>query len=155
VIADGHTIGQVVLVLAKRPHGGTPRRLWWATAPADDTRPLPRPFDTRAAAVSALRYRNATLNRTRQLDPADTTLTAVLAAYDNAGPNAAVWLAASLTVHHLSELDANRQANPPSLWRELRRVVAWLQAATGNNPGDTLAADVHYRRTLEGPESGR
>lgn len=46
-------------------------------------------------------------------------MSAVRAAYDNAGPTAAVWLAASLTIHHLSELDANRQANPPSLWRVL------------------------------------
>jgi len=41
-------------------------------------------------------------------------------------PTAAVWVAASLTIHHLAELDANRKAKPASLWRELRPVVAWL-----------------------------
>jgi hypothetical protein len=146
VIADGQSIGQVVLVLAKRPHGGTLRRLWWARPPAGDPRPLPRPFDTRGAAVSALRYRHATLTRTHPLDPIDATLSTVRAAYDNAGATAAVWLAASLTVHHLRELDANRQANPPSLWREIHRVIGWLQAATGDEPGDTSATVVHYRR---------
>ena len=142
-------IGHVVLVLAQRPHGATVRRLWWAIRPAADPRPLPRPFDTRAAAVHAVRYRHATLNQPRPMDPVDTTLTAVRAAYDNAGPTAAVWLAASLTIHHLSELDANRHANPPSLWRELRRVVAWLQAATGHTEHRLSNSVVHYRRTID------
>ena len=147
VITDGHVIGQVVLVLAQRPLGATLRRLWWAHAPVTDPRPLPRPFDTRGAAVTALRYRHATLNRADPLEPVDATLSTVRAAYDNAGPTAAVWLAASLTVHHLRELDANRQSNPPSLWRELRRVVAWLQAATGDDPATSSVEVVHYRRT--------
>jgi hypothetical protein len=153
VIENGTRIGQVALVLAQRPHGGTLRRLWWAIPPDEDTRPLPRPFDTRSAAVTALRYRHATLNRPQPPDPPDSTLSTVRAAYANAGPNAAVWLAASLTVHHLTELDANRQANPPSLWRELRRVVAWLQAATGYDHGDVSARSVHYRRTVRRWES--
>ncbi len=147
VINDGNVIGQVVLVLNKRPHGGTLRRDWWAIPPAEDPRPIPRPFDTRGAAVSTLRYRHATLNRPQPADPIDTTLSTVRAAYANAGPTAAVWLAASLTIHHLAELDANRQANPPSLWRELRRVVTWLQAATGNEPDSFSAGFVHYRRS--------
>ncbi len=147
VIQDGRRIGQVVLVLSKRPHGATLRRDWWAQPPTEDPRPFLRPFDTRTAAVTALRYRHATLNKPAPADPIDTTLRTVQAAYDNAGPTAAVWLAASLTIHHLAELDANRQTNPPSLWRELRRVVAWLQAATGNDPNSFSAGSVHYRRT--------
>jgi hypothetical protein len=47
VIGDGQSIGQVVLVLAQRPHGATLRRLWWARPPANDPRPIPRPFDAR------------------------------------------------------------------------------------------------------------
>jgi len=154
VINDGKAIGHVALVLAQRPHGGTLRRYWWATAPAEDPRPLPRPFDTRAAAVSALRYRHATLHRPAPLDPIDTTLRTIASAYANAGPTAAVWLAASLTIHHLAELDAHRQTNPPNLWRELRRIIAWLQAATGGEPDGMSAGFVHYRRTLRGPGSG-
>lgn len=149
VIEADQVLGQVVLTLSKRPHGVTLRRQWWAIAPADDPRPLPRPFDTRGAAVSALRYRHATRNPAHRLDPIDATLHAVRAAYDNAGPTAAVWLAASLTIHHLTELDANRQANPPALWREVRRIVGWLQAATGDDPASISARFVHYRQTLE------
>src|SRR5690348_10437054 len=74
VINDGRAIGTVALVLAQRPHGGTLRRYWWATPPSEDPRPLPRPFDTRAAAVAALRYRHATLNQPAPADPIDTTL---------------------------------------------------------------------------------
>lgn len=151
VLTDGQVIGQVVLVLAQRPTGGTLRRYWWASAPVEDPRPLPRPFDTRAAAVAALRYRHATFNRPAPADPLDTTLSTVRAAYAQAGPNAAVWLAASVTIHHLSELDANRQANPPALWRELRRVVAWLKAATGGDSDSGSDTVVDYRRTLNGP----
>ena len=149
VVQDGQSIGQVVLMVAKRPHGATLRRLWWAHPPANDPRPIPRPFDTRGAAVSTLRYRHATLNRAHPLDPIDATLSTVRAAYDNAGPTAAVWLAASLTVHHLRELDANRHSNPPSLWRELRRIVAWLQAATGDEQDHLLEGSVHYRQYEE------
>jgi hypothetical protein len=152
---DGQVIGQVALVLAQRPTGATLRRYWWATPPADDLRPMPRPFDTRAAAIQALRYRHAILHRPEPLDPIDATLGTVRAAYDNAGPTAAVWLAASLTIHHLAELDAHRQTNPPSLWRELRRVVAWLQAATGHEPDPSSDTAVTYRRTSELPGSGR
>jgi hypothetical protein len=155
VIENGQRIGHVALVLTKRPHGSTLRRDWWATPPAEDPRPLPRPFDTRSAAVSALRYRHATLNAPAPAAPTDATLGTVRAAYDNAGPTAAVWLAASLTIHHLRELDAHRQANPPSLWRELRRVVAWLQAATGDDPDGLSVGSVHYRRNNEMPEPGR
>lgn len=154
VIQDGHDLGRVVLVLAKRPHGATLRRLWWAIPPVEDPRPFPRPFDTRGAAVHALRYRHATLHRPAPADPLDTTLGTVRAAYDHAGPTAAVWLAASLTVHHLRELEANRQANPPALWRELRRVVTWLQAATGDESDRLSDSFVHYRRTFEVPELG-
>src|SRR5437660_167092 len=104
VIHDGQPIGQVVLVLAQRPTGGTLRRLWWAIPPPEDPRPIPRPFDTRGAAVGTLRYRHATLNAPTPAAPTDATLGTVRAAYDNAGPTAAVWLAASLTIHHLREL---------------------------------------------------
>ena len=155
VMQDGQPIGTVVLVLNRRPSGATLRRDWWAIAPATDTRPIPRPFDTRAAAVATLRYRHATLNRPRLPDPIDATLRTISAAYDHAGPNAAVWLAASLTVHHLVELDANRQTNPPSLWRELRRVVGWLQAATGQEPDGCSAGFVSYRRTADWPGQWR
>jgi hypothetical protein len=147
VIENGQRIGVVVLVLAQRPTGGTLRRYWWATPPTDDPQPLPRPFDTRGAAVQALRYRHGTRHRPEPLEPVDATLGTVQAAYDNAGPTAAVWLAASLTIHHLVELDSNRTANPPSLWRELRRVVAWLQTATGHQPDRSCDAAVTYRRT--------
>ena len=97
--------------------------------------------------MSVLRYRDATLNRPEPLPPVDATLLAVQAAYDSAGPNAAIWLAASLTVHHFTELEANRVANPPALWREVRRVVAWLQAAIGHEPDRLSAGSVHYRPT--------
>lgn len=147
VIEDGQRIGVVALVLAQRPTGATLRRYWWATPPADDDRPLARPFDTRGAAVQALRYRHATLHRPAPLEPSDPTLGTVRAAYDHAGPTAAVWLAASLVIHHLGELDSNRTANPPSLWRELRRVVAWLHAATGHEPDSLSDGGVTYRRT--------
>lgn len=150
VIQDGQPIGTVVLVLNRRPSGATLRRDWWAIAPATDTRPLPRPFDTRAAAVATIRYRHATLTRPRLPDPIDATLATISAAYAHAGPNAAVWLAASVTIHHLIELDANRDTNPPALWRELRRIIGWLQAATGNEPDRSSAGYVSYRRIEKG-----
>ena len=146
VIHEGQPIGTVVLLLNRRPLGATPRRDWWALPPAADSRPIPRPFETRAAAVSTLRYRHATLNQPEPATPVDATLSTVRAAYDNARPTAAVWLAASLTVHHLRELDTNRHANPPSLWREIHRVIAWLQAATGDEADSFSAGSVHYRR---------
>jgi hypothetical protein len=146
VINDGRAIGTVALVLAQRPHGGTLRRYWWATPPSEDPRPLPRPFDTRAAAVAALRYRHATLHQPASADPIDTTLRTICTAYANAGPTAAVWLAASLTIHHLAELDANRHANPPALWRELRRIIAWLQAATGRFASRVCTLSANQRR---------
>lgn len=154
VIQDGQTIGTVVLVLNQRPTGATLRRDWWAIPPSTDTRPLPRPLDTRRAAVATIRYRHATLHQPEPPEPVDATLRTVQAAYAHAGPNAAVWLAASITVHHLVELDANRQANPPALWHELHRVIAWLQAATGDHPGALSAASVHYRRFSGITDSG-
>ena len=103
--------------------------------------------------MQTLRYRHATLHSPPQATRLDSTLGTVRAAYHNAGPNAAVWLAASLTIHHLRELDANRHANPPSLWRELRRIAAWLQAAIGDEPDRLSDRAVTYRRTSELPRS--
>ena len=62
VTENGQHLGVVVLVLTQRPQGSTLRRNWWAQAPANDPRPIPRPFITRRDAVSCLRYRHATLN---------------------------------------------------------------------------------------------
>lgn len=150
VINDGQRIGVVALVLTQRPHGATLRRDWWAIPPAGDTRPIPRPFDTRGAAVQTLRYRHATLTRPEPAPVIDATLRSIRAAYDSAGPNAAVWLAASLTVHHLREIDtARREGNPPALWREIRRIVAWLQAATGDESDSFLRQVCSLSANLE------
>jgi len=144
----------VVLVLTQRPSGSTLRRNWWAQAPANDPRPIPRPFITRRDAVSCLRYRHATLNRPPAPAPIDATLQTIAAAHTNAGPTAAVWLAASLTLHHISELEARRSADPPAIWREVRRIADWLKAATDPNPFNSSASAVDYRRTYEEPGVG-
>ena len=111
VTENGQHLGVVVLVLTQRPSGSTLRRNWWAHAPANDPRPIPRPFTTRRDAVSCLRYRHATLNPpAASAAPVDATLQTIAAAHSNAGPTAAVWLAASLTLHHISELEARRSS---------------------------------------------
>jgi hypothetical protein len=153
VIQDGTSIGTIALVLSQRPSGATIRRDWWALLPpADTSPPFRRAWDTRSAAVQALRYRHALRTRPTPPPTPDPTLATIRAARDAAGPAAAVWLAAALTAHHLAELEANRQANPPSLWRELHRIIAWLNAATGNEPDGISISDVHYRITNQPPE---
>jgi hypothetical protein len=76
----------------------------------------------------------------------DATLHVIAAALASAGPTAAVWLAASLTVHHIAELEANRRSDPPAIWRELRRIGDWLKAATDPNPYGNSVIAVDYRR---------
>jgi hypothetical protein len=147
VTENGQHLGEVVLVLTQRPHGSTLRRNWWAHAPATDPRPIPRPFTTRGDAVSCLRYRHATLNRPPAAPKIDATLQTIAAAHSNAGPTAAVWLAASLTLHHISELEARRSSDPPAIWREVRRISDWLKAATDPNPFNSSTGAVDYRRT--------
>ena len=51
--------------------------------------------------ISCLRYRHATLNRPEPGPAPDATLHVIAAALANAGPTAAVWLAASLALHHI------------------------------------------------------
>ena len=126
----GQIIGTVALVRVQRPRGRGLRRDWWAAATLPTPRQLPRPFDSCANAAQALRFQYDRLTTPPPPPPPDPTLEAILAARDSAGTSAALWLAASITVHHITELDANRQANPPALWRELHRITAWLEAAT-------------------------
>jgi hypothetical protein len=147
VTENGQHLGTVALVLVQRPHGATLRRQWWAQPPANDPRPIPRPFDTRAGAISCLRYRHATLNRAEPGPAPDATLHVIAAALVNAGPTAAVWLAASLALHHIAELEAQRRSDPPAIWRELRRIGDWLKAATDPNPLTSSASGVDYRRS--------
>lgn len=139
----GRPIGLVVLELLVRPSGATLRRDWWAIPPAGDPRGYTRPFTTRSSAVQGLRYRAATLNPPPTPQPTDHTLEAILATRRDAGPAAAAWLAATLVSHHMHELEDQRQANPPSLWREIRRATTWLDAATHGY----TTANVHYRLT--------
>lgn len=56
--------------------------------------------------------------------------------------------AATVTVHHLTELEANRHANSPALWRELHRVITWISAATTHDTNPFATKSVHYRRTF-------
>lgn len=156
VTENGQHLGIVALIISQRPHGATARRDWWALLPAEDrSAPLLRPFDTRSGAIQVLRYRHALRTRPTPPPAPDTTLATIRAAKDAAGAAAAVWLAAALTAHHLAELEANRQANPPALWRELHRVIGWLNAATGNEPGPMSSTDVHYRLTIQPPQIDR
>ncbi len=150
VTENGQHLGIVALVLVQRPHGATLRRQWWAQPPANDPRPIPRPFDTRAGAISCLRYRHATLHRPEPGPAPDATLAVIAAALANAGPTAAVWLAASLALHHIAELEAQRRSDPPAVWRELRRIGDWLKAATDPNPYGSSVGGVDYRRTEPG-----
>jgi hypothetical protein len=92
--------------------------------------------------------------RRQRIASYDNDLTAVRRAL--AGPTAAVWLAASLTIHHLAELDAHQQANPPSLWRELRRIVAWHkpQPATNRTVCRTAMSRIGEHRNTLAPKSG-
>lgn len=153
---NGQHLGTVVLVLTQRPHGATIRRDWWPILPPDDTSPrFQRPFPTRSAALQTLRYRHALRTRPTPLPPPDATLGAITAARDNAGPAAAIWLAAAVTVHHLTELETNRTANPPALWREVHRVITWITAATTHETIPLPDREIHYRRTFDVPEIGQ
>jgi hypothetical protein len=149
----GQIIGTVALVRVQRPKGTGIRRDWWAAAILPTPRRLPRPFDTCANAAAALRFQYDRLTTPPPPPPPDPTLEAILTARDSAGTSAALWLAASITVHHITELDANRQVNPPALWRELHRITAWLEAATAGAapPPGNASRVVHYRRSRTWP----
>jgi hypothetical protein len=145
---SGIDLGSVALTTHQRPTGASLRRVWRATPPADDPLPIHTQFDTRSAAISALRYRYARRTRPAPAKPADVSLALIESARESAGPAAALWLAASLTVHHVNTLHENRQANPPALWRELERIISWLRTAIDPQNPALPTANVDYRQTF-------
>lgn len=152
---NGQVIGAVFLVHAARPHGNSSRRDWWAVRTLPERYEHPRPFDTASNAAQAIRYQYDLATRTPRPDPIDVTLQSVQDARSENGTAAALWLAASIIRHHITELEANRTANPPALWRELRRISAWLEAATHGGPNASEQdRAVPYRRTFDQPELG-
>mgnify|MGYP001046769371 FL=1 len=143
VTQDGQSIGTIAHVHSKRPNGASHRNDWYADLPAEDTSPpFKRPWDTRRAAVEALQFRYHKRMTPPPAPAPDHTLTSIQAAREEAGAAAALWLAAAVTVHHLTELEAARRVNPASLWNEIHRIIQWLDAATKDKPDD-----VHYRLT--------
>lgn len=152
---QGRIIGQVVLTIATRPRGATAVRQWWATATVPEARALPRPFTTAEHAAAALRFQHDHPPNAPRTPPRfDTTAESIRAARTAGGTTAALWLAASLVVHHITEIEANRTANPPALWRELARITGWLRLAMSAEPNASSPPGVvdyrHSRNELDG-----